>query len=410
VGPDPAGARVQAIGRRLGAADEPLVLVASETDAEGSAGAFHILDTMLRASTAVRAWTGERLPASYVYWQRGGTHEWSYYRGERPASSGRYLIELLGGESGRQETSDTDEHDEEIVLHEFGHFVMDVLTSDSSPGGTHPAAHLIDPGLAWEEGRASWFAAAVQGAPRYRDTIGIEPHGRLRVDHDFEARGPGPRGIGSEEGVSELLWDLTDGVDGYPDLDQDGVALGPVAVFQGMIELAREPGAYPCIATFLQHLVDRNAVERDALRQLVARGGHPESVFPDGSDLPWPAELALGTAVSGKIDGVSNPAPSGGPARPGNGFDAVRTFRFQVARRGFLEVGLRINGTGRPEDRQDLDLELRDARADLLEDSSGTSNREQVGRFVEPGWYVVYVRDGGYGNQASFELTVDLHE
>jgi hypothetical protein len=410
VGPDPRGERIQSIERPLERPDEPIEIVASEVDPTGPSGAFHIVDTMLRGATAVRSWVGATLPPAYVLWQRGGTHEWSYYRGQRPAGSGRYFLELLGGEPGQQATSDTDEHDEEIVLHEFGHFVMDVLTTDSSPGGTHPAEHLVDPGLAWEEGRASWFAAAVQGEPLYRDTIGIEPRGQLRVSEDLEVRGPGPRGIGSEEGVSELLWDLTDGVEGYPDRDGDGVALGPAAVLQAMIGLAQEPGAYPCIATFLQHVVDRRVADADAIRRVLAIGGHPASVFPDDATSPWPAELALGTPVRGKIDGVSNPAPSGGPARPGNGYDAVRTFRLRVPRRGFLEVALQIYGTGRPDDHQDLDLELRDARADLLADSTGTTARERLGRLVDPGWYVIYVRDGGVGNQAGFELSVELHE
>ncbi|MBC7170990.1 MAG: hypothetical protein H5U40_01100, partial [Polyangiaceae bacterium] len=231
VGPDASGALPQALERPVADPAAPLELVAADLDTDAPAGAFHILDTMLRGSVAVREWTGERLPPSYAYWQRGVTDDWSYYRGLR---SGRHVIELLGGEPGRQESSDTDEHDEDIVLHEFGHFVMDVLTSDSSSGGTHPTGFLIDPGLAWEEGRASWFAAAVQGRPLYQDTIGIEPRGELRVDYDFEVRGQGPRGIGSEEGVAEVLWDLSDGAGGLPDRDDDGVALGAAAVLDAM--------------------------------------------------------------------------------------------------------------------------------------------------------------------------------
>jgi len=179
---------------------------AAEDDPDGAAGAFHIVDTMYRGVAAVRRWTGETLPPVFAYWGRGVTRTWSYYRGERPAGSGRYCVELLGGEPGRQATTDTDEHDEAIVLHELGHFVMDRLSSDSSPGGNHPAGYLVDPGLAWEEGRATWFATAVLGAPQYWDTIGVEPTGRLRVSHDLERGVEGPRGMGSEQGVSEILW------------------------------------------------------------------------------------------------------------------------------------------------------------------------------------------------------------
>src|SRR5436190_20086015 len=110
----------------------------------------------------------------------------------------------MGGAPGGQATSDTDEHDEAIVLHELGHFVMDRLSGDSSLGGQHPRGYLIDPGLAWEEGRATWFATAVLGAPPYRDTIGIEPRGSLRVDESLETPEE-PRGIGSETSVAGVL-------------------------------------------------------------------------------------------------------------------------------------------------------------------------------------------------------------
>ncbi len=407
VGPDPIGRVPGTMQRRLEGDVTDLDVVASDLDEGGPAGAFHILDTMLRGSLAVRAWTGERLPPAYAYWVRGGTTDWSYYRGQR--ASGAYVIELLGGEMGRQDSTDTDEHDEEIVLHEFGHFVMDVLTSDSSSGGTHPSGYLIDPGLAWEEGRASWFAAAVQGRSLYRDTIGLEPRGELRVDLDLEARGQGPRGIGSEEGVSELLWDLADGAGGLPDRDGDGVAIGPAALFGAMRELGREPGAFPCIATFLQFVVDRGLVSSPDMKRVVERGGHPAAVFPDGGPSPWPVEVALGRSVSGKVDSVTSPAPSGGPPRPGNGVDAVRTYRVHVPEGGFLEAELTIFGSGRGADRQDLDLELRDIRAELLDGSAGEGTRERVARAVPPGWYVLYVRGGGAGNQAGYELTVRVH-
>lgn len=406
-GPDPSGRTVLALERPLADARGHLVVVATEQDEDGSAGAFHIIDTMLRGALAVRAWTESELPPVYAYWKRGVTSEWSYYRGLR--SGGRYVIELLGGEAGRQASTDTDEHDEDIVLHEFGHFVMDMLTSDSSSGGMHPTGYLIDPGLAWEEGRASWFAAAVQGRPRYRDTIGVEPRGRLRVDADLEERGAGPRGIGSEEGVSELLWDLLDGAGDIPDRDHDGVAIAPGALLGAMRALGAEPGSFPCIATFLQFLVDRDLVPAADMKRLVEQGGHPAEVFPNGAPPPWPAEVVLGASVSGKIDSAPSPGPGGGPPRPRTGLDTVRTYRVRVPESGFLEAELRIFGSGRGADRQDLDLELRDIRADLLESSAGAGARERVARFVEPGYYVLYVRGGREGTRAGFELEVRVH-
>ena len=108
------------------------------TDEGPTAGAFHILDALLRGAEAVKGWTGRDLPPFFAYWGRGITTEWSFYSGQRPPGSGRYTIELLGGEAGKQVSTDTDEHDETIVLHEFAHFIFDVLTTRSSHGRESP--------------------------------------------------------------------------------------------------------------------------------------------------------------------------------------------------------------------------------------------------------------------------------
>ncbi len=389
-------------------ADSALDLEFIIPDEGGAAAAFHIVDTLLLGSEAVRRWTGRSLPPLFVYWARGVTTEWSFYRGERPTGSGQYAIELMGGDPGRRETSDTDEYDRSIILHEFGHFVMERLSTDSSPGGHHPSGHLVSPGLAWEEGRATWFAAAVLGAPLYLDSVGMEPSGSLRVRHDLERGEPGPRGLGSEDGVAEILWDLSDGVPELADIDGDGVAIGPAAVLGAMLTLAHTPGAYPAISTYLHHLVGAATVGSSELRILLVKGGNPESLLPRDGRSRWPIDVPLPARVSAKIDSLSSPAPSGGPPRHGNGQDAVDVYRVHVTRPGWLMAELEIYGSGVPADHQDLDLELRSLRSELLDDSRGEGNREAVGKPVEPGWYMLYVRDGGSGARVGYELRVRL--
>lgn len=401
---DPAGARPHAWAAPI---EDPAALDLHARDADGSlAGALHVLDTLRRGVDAVHRWTGATLPPVYVYWDRGVTREWSYYRGERPDGSGRFCVELLGGDPGAQASSDTDEHDEAIVLHELGHFVMDRLTGDSSLGGQHPRGFLIDPGLAWEEGRATWFATAVLGDPTYRDTIGLEPAGRVRVDESLETPQP-PRGIGSETSVAGVLWDLSDGAV-LPDLDGDGVALGPAQVLEAMLAIHEADGSYPSLPTFLRFLVSSGRVSEDGLRGMLAATGEPPSLLPSADQPLWPRDLEVGGRTSGKIDGLTQPAPSGGRNRPDTGMDAVHAFRVRAPRAGMLSVRLTIRGSGAPADHSDLDLELRDRRARVLDASRGTGATEAVARMVEPGWYVVYVRDGGDGNRADYELRVDL--
>ncbi len=53
-----------------------------------------------------------------------------------------------------------------------------------------------------------------------------------------------------------------------------------------------------------------------------------------------------------------------------------------------------------------MTVELRDIRGEILASARGTAPRETLSRLLQPGWYIVYVRDGGDGNRANFELTV----
>lgn len=389
------------------AGQSPLEIVAGDSAEGGPAGAFHILDTMVFGLEAAERWSGRQMPPIFVYWGRGVTTSWSYYRGELPRGSGRYGFELLGGQPGQQTTSDTDEHDEAIMVHELGHLVMDLLSTDSSVGGRHPPGVLVDPGLAWEEGRVSWFATAALGDGLYQDTIGVEPTGRLRVDRDYSRVNPGPQGIGSEQTVGEVLWDLSDGAGGLEDEDGDGIALGPQAVLRAMMAMTEVPGVYPCLSTFLRFLVTSGRVSELELKGMLARTGQPASVFPTGDEDLWPEDLSIPAEVTGRIDGFSTPAPSGGPAHPSTGFDATRAYRIHLATASVVTIVLAIEGSGHEADRRDLDLELRDAHAQLVAQRRTERPVEALRQLALPaGWYVIYVRDGGAGNRASYRLSV----
>lgn len=415
VAPDSGGQRPYALRALLRSVPPgtPLHLHATIAPPRSEGGAFHILDTLLRGLTAVHAWTGRTLPPLFALWQYEGPSDWSYYRGER--GHGRFAIELMGGTPGQSATTDADQHDEAIILHELGHFVFDQLSTDSSIGGSHPPTVLVDPGVAWEEGRATWFACAVLGQPAYQDSIGIAPRGRLRLDDDIESFPAGAlRGLGSQQSTAELLWDLSDGAlpDGttpLPDRDDDGVALGPAAVLQAMIALREVPGSYPSTLSFLRHLVATSVLPEEAARGLLARPVDQRMELPAAGEADrWPRDLALGAEVDGKVDGVTNPAPSGGSAHPLNGFDATQVYRIQVPARGRLTARLQIQGSGSGRDHTDLELELRDMRADRIDASTGTAPLEVVSRVLEPGWYVLYVRDSGSGNRATFRLRAEL--
>ena len=192
-------------------------------------GAFNILDKLLDANDFLRDETDgctttfaqctpfTVAPLVTAYWTAGvnpgvyvGGGVVSFYI---PTDRELYI---LGGIDGNVDSSDTDHFDDSIILHEYGHFLEDVYSRTNSPGGAHNGNTILDPRLAWGEGWANYFQAAVTGNPVYRDTFGT-PLGlsgvyfneNLESGTDDSASTLG-EGNFREFAITRALWDITD--------------------------------------------------------------------------------------------------------------------------------------------------------------------------------------------------------
>lgn len=138
-------------------------------DSELKGGAFHILFDIYRANEYIRntignsTWVADKVT---VYWKAGFNP--NSYRGSSYANSplsyystGNRKLYILGGTNGVVKTVDTDHFDDSVIIHEYGHFMEDVYAKSDSPGGSHNGNAMIDPRLAWSEGWANFFQAAV---------------------------------------------------------------------------------------------------------------------------------------------------------------------------------------------------------------------------------------------------------
>ena len=149
-------------------------------------GAFNILDQILNAQEYLRSKTGTCInfdpacqpfssaPLIHVFWTPG-LSPGVYYGMSGGISyylNGKKELYLLGGLNGDTVFSDQDQFDNSVIIHEYGHFIEDQFGAPDSPGGSHDGDAIIDPRLAWGEGWADFFQAAVTGYPFYRDTVG----------------------------------------------------------------------------------------------------------------------------------------------------------------------------------------------------------------------------------------------
>ena len=169
---------------------------------DSSAGVFNILSVASHGldfvSDRVTGLQDDPLTLS-IMWQAG-----------RPSPCGTcfngFRIDL------RDDSDDPDGFDDDIILHEVGHFVQSTLSVDDSPGGSHDGTPT-DPTLAYGEGFAHFFSAWVRGLESYLD---------YRADDwrikNLETLEDGYLGTsdGTQEGdvseflVAAFLWDLVD--------------------------------------------------------------------------------------------------------------------------------------------------------------------------------------------------------
>lgn len=171
--------------------------------ADGPAGgAFNIIEASLRAFQFLADYV-EPVENVLIYrWEPGRAHFCgSCYSGD--------VISLAG------QLEDTDEYDDDIILHELGHFFQDHFSADSSPGGSHDGDRT-DPLLAYGEGMATFFSSLVQDDPDYVDTY-IDSV-RLRnletaLEDEEEYFGTSDETLSgdvSEFLVSAVMWDSID--------------------------------------------------------------------------------------------------------------------------------------------------------------------------------------------------------
>ncbi len=208
----------QAIDITTSAAD-----VLMDIDDENTAvAAFNILDVFLIGGEFVNTLISDRIPALAAYWQPNNSRGTYFCTNKDRAycqqGAGIYIYnEGIFG--------DTDEFDDDVLWHEFGHFVAAHFSKDDSPGGCHLlSSNDLDLRLSWSEGWGDFFPMAIkswlaadeqrsqllsvaEGIPSttYIDTAG----NRSLIAIDIAAVGNTTYIYASNEiAVAKILWDI----------------------------------------------------------------------------------------------------------------------------------------------------------------------------------------------------------
>ena len=341
------------------------------TDSSRVAGAFNIAATIHRANALVHAASpGVTLPRVEIRWDTtymGG----SFFR-EREGTA------YINGRRGR----DSDEYDDHVIAHEYGHFLMASFSRESSPGGSHGFGEQLDPRLAWSEGWGNFFGAATTGSSRYIDTGASRGRQMVLVSMDLEDDVPAGDhpGIWSEHSVGGVLWDwFDDGAEA-----RDSVALGFVPLWNAFASLGKEPDVY--LLRFANVLAAATKQNRLLAAGLEARGiRYPPGEEPPAPE-PFPEALPSGTPVAGTVDSRST--------RRSNLWRSSAHYWFVVPEEKQVTITMKIVSARDPE-HADLDIYLYDADGERVAGSdavNGVGDTERISRRLPPGYYRVEVR------------------
>jgi hypothetical protein len=243
-----------------------------------AAAPFAILDTIFAAQQLIlSADASVVLPALKVFWSDqnrttsaefcidSGAIGTSFYVAEAGSDDcsplvppGIYLVGAFDGGSG-----DTDEFDQHVIAHEFGHYIENEFSRSDSIGGPHGLGELLDLRLAFGEGWGNAVSAMTLNDPLYRDSFdGVGNDFGFNLENE-----PNPTsGWFSETSAGALIWDLFDDTSAAEPFDT--VSAGFAPIFAAMTGEQRSTDALTSVFSFLQGYTAANPVAAAAVAQL----------------------------------------------------------------------------------------------------------------------------------------------
>ena len=193
------------------------------------AGAFNLLDVAVISAQYASQVLDAEVSNLQIYWEKGYELAGTYYCVGYDASDcfndkGIYILSQVPNQSNGG-AADTDEFDDDVIMHEFGHFLTANYSVDDSIGGPHLITQNdSDLRLSWSEGWGTFFPSAVKHwlispevqktalissqavVTTYVDTIGNVRS--LQYDIKTGEIGDGFYYATSEAAVSRILWNL----------------------------------------------------------------------------------------------------------------------------------------------------------------------------------------------------------
>jgi hypothetical protein len=172
---------------------------------------------------------------------------------------GNRQLWILGDENG-----DTDEYDDHIIIHEWGHYFEDQFSRADNIGGPHSPGESLDIRVAFGEGWGNAWSGIATDNPIYFDTSGYKQSTGWYMDlENGEQDNPGWYSEGS---IQRILYDLYDSTNE----SFDKTSLGFKPIYKVLVGAERNTPAFTSIFSFIDALKRENKSQRSAIDATVA--------------------------------------------------------------------------------------------------------------------------------------------
>lgn len=303
---------------------------------------------------------------------------------------------------------DSDEFDQHVLAHEWGHYYQDNFSRDDSLGGPHNLSERLDLRVAFSEGWGNAFAGMVKGDPLYRDSFGTRQQRDFAIDvENNQVTFPG---WFSEASVQSIFYDAFDAAnDGV-----DTLSLGFGPLHAAMRNPIRTTAGFTSVHVLINALraarpADAAAISALSTGQLVATaaddfGTGESNAGGDPRNIPIFALMSAGQTLP-----ICSNLPTGGTAAVYNKLGNRRYLRFTLALGSTVSIVARNGRSG-----TDPDIVLYAAGVERGRAEGSTSGSETLTLALLAGSYVAEVYE--YSNVAGvaprgdtcFDVTLEI--
>ena len=211
---------------------------------------FAILDSIYLAMKKVLlADSSVVFPLLKMNWSVNNVETGTYYDGDNN-------IMLQGDQQG-----DSDEYDDHIMIHEWGHYFEAKFSRADSIGGNHGTGEHLDIRLAFGEGFGNALSAMVTDDPIYYDTMS-----NSGWNMNMETATQDTPGWFSEASTQRILYDLYDNNDD----GTDTLSLGFKPIYNVLIGKQKRTEAFTSLFSFITALKNENSSNSGQIDAIVA--------------------------------------------------------------------------------------------------------------------------------------------